>query len=128
MAKLIELNNHLTRLPAVPRELAEPIVLMVAPLAPHLAEELWRRLGHTESLAYEPFPQADPALLVDETVTCVVQVQGKVRDRLEVAPSISDDDLRAQALASEKVAAALDGRGVRTVIVRAPKLVNVVPE
>ncbi|KQX68865.1 leucine--tRNA ligase [Angustibacter sp. Root456] len=128
VAKLIELNNHLTRLPAVPRELAEPIVLMVAPLAPHLAEELWRRLGHTESLAYEPFPQADPALLVDERVTCVVQVQGKVRDRLEVAPGIGDDDLRALALASEKVAAALDGRGVRTVIVRAPKLVNVVPE
>ncbi|HEX3003230.1 MAG TPA: leucine--tRNA ligase [Angustibacter sp.] len=128
VAKLIELNNHLTRLPAVPRELAEAIVLMVAPLAPHLAEELWRRLGHTESLAYEPFPQADPALLVDETVTCVVQVQGKVRDRLEVPPGISDDDLRALALASEKVAATLDGRGVRTVIVRAPKLVNVVPE
>ncbi|MGN6611249.1 MAG: leucine--tRNA ligase [Angustibacter sp.] len=128
VAKLIELNNHLTRLPAVPRELAEPIVLMVAPLAPHLAEELWRRLGHTESLAYAPFPQADPALLVDETVTCVVQVQGKVRDRLEVAPGISDDDLRALALASAKVAAALDGRGVRTVIVRAPKLVNIVPE
>ncbi len=128
VAKLIELNNHLTRLPAVPRELAEPMVLMVAPLAPHLAEELWRRLGHTESLAYEPFPQADPALLVDEAVTCVVQVQGKVRDRLEVPPAVTDDELRALALASEKVAAALDGRAVRTVIVRAPKLVNVVPE
>jgi leucyl-tRNA synthetase len=128
VAKLIELNNHLTRLPAVPRELAEGLVLMVAPLAPHVAEELWRRLGHTESLAFAPFPQADPALLVEESVTCVVQVQGKVRDRLEVSPGISDDDLRERALASEKVAAALAGRGVRTVIVRAPKLVNVVPQ
>ncbi|GAB3593841.1 leucine--tRNA ligase [Angustibacter peucedani] len=128
VAKLIELNNHLTRLDAVPRALAEPLVLMTAPLAPHVAEELWRRLGHGESLAHEPFPQADPALLVDETVTCVVQVQGKVRERLEVPPGIDDDALRELALASEKVTAALAGRAVRTVVVRAPKLVNVVPE
>ncbi|WP_426566353.1 leucine--tRNA ligase [Angustibacter sp. McL0619] len=128
VAKMIELNNHLTRLAAVPRELAEPLVLMTAPLAPHIAEELWHRLGHDGSLAYEPFPQADPELLVEDTVTCVVQVQGKVRDRLEVPPGIAEADLRELALASEKVAAALDGRGVRTVVVRAPKLVNVVPE
>jgi leucyl-tRNA synthetase len=93
-----------------------------------VAEELWSRLGHDESLTFEPFPQADPAMLVEEAVTCVVQVQGKVRDRLEVAPDITDDALRTLALASEKVTAALDGRGVRTVVVRAPKLVNVVPE
>jgi leucyl-tRNA synthetase len=127
VAKLIELNNHLTRLAAVPRELVEPLVLMVAPLAPHLAEELWTRLGHEGTLAYQPFPVADPALLVADTVTCVVQVQGKVRDRLEVVPDISEDDLRALAMASDKVTAALDGREVRTVVVRAPKLVNVVP-
>ena len=109
------------------REAAEALVLMVAPLAPHIAEELWARLGHEDSLAYEPFPVADPALLVEETVTCVVQVDGKVRDRLEVPPVVSDDDLREQALASEAVQRALDGRDVRTVIVRAPRLVNVVP-
>ncbi|GAA4359061.1 leucine--tRNA ligase [Angustibacter luteus] len=128
VAKLIELNNQLTPLAAVPRELAEPLVLMAAPMAPHLAEELWRRLGHDTSLAFEPFPQADPALLVDDTVTCVVQVQGKVRDRLEVPPGIAEDELRELALASDKVVAALAGRGIRTVVVRAPKLVNVVPE
>jgi leucyl-tRNA synthetase len=88
---------------------------------------MWQRLGHQGSLAYEPFPTADPALLVEEAVTCVVQVQGKVRDRLQVPPSVGDDELRALALASERVVAALDGRAVRTVIVRAPKLVNVVP-
>jgi leucyl-tRNA synthetase len=126
-AKLIELNNTLTKLDVVPRELAEPLVLMTAPLAPHLAEELWRLLGHGSTLAFEPFPQADPAYLVQDTVTCVVQVQGKVRDRLEVAPGIGEDELRELALGSEKVATALAGRGVRTVVVRAPKLVNVVP-
>jgi leucyl-tRNA synthetase len=127
VAKLIELNNVVTRLTEVPRELVEPLVLMAAPVAPHVAEELWRRLGHTGSLAYEAFPSADPALLVEDTVVCVVQVQGKVRDRLEVPPSISEDELRERALASERVVAVLDGRDVRTVVVRAPKLVNIVP-
>jgi leucyl-tRNA synthetase len=69
----------------------------------------------------------DPALLVDDTVTCVVQVAGKVRDRLEVVPGIEDDELRELALASDNVQRALDGRDIRTVVVRAPKLVNIVP-
>ena len=127
IARLTELNNALTKLPGgVPRAAAEQIVLMVAPLAPHIAEELWARLGHTESLVHEAFPVADPALLVEDTVTCVVQVRGKVRDRFEVPADISEDDLRELALASEKVQAAAPD-GIRTVIVRAPKLVNVVP-
>ncbi|WP_079170589.1 leucine--tRNA ligase [Mangrovactinospora gilvigrisea] len=128
VAKAIEVNNHLTKAARpVPREVAEQLVQLVAPLAPHVAEELWTRLGHTTSLAYEGFPVADPALVADETVTCVVQVKGKVRDRLEVSPSISEDELRDLALASEGVQRALDGAGVRKVIVRAPKLVNIVP-
>jgi leucyl-tRNA synthetase len=127
IARLIELNNHVTKLDAAPREVVEPLVLMVAPVAPHIAEELWQRLGHDESLAFTPFPEADPALLVEETVTCVVQVAGKVRDRLEVPPSADEDTLRALALESEAVQRALDGRPVRKIIVRAPKLVNVVP-
>jgi leucyl-tRNA synthetase len=127
IARLIELNNSVVKTGTTPREVAEPLVLMLAPLAPHIAEELWSRLGHSETLAFEPFPVADPALLVEETVTCVLQVQGKVRDRIEVPPSIGEDDLRERALASEAVQRALDGRDVRTVVVRAPKLVNVVP-
>jgi leucyl-tRNA synthetase len=127
IARLIELNNHLVKTGTTSREVAAPLVLMVAPLAPHIAEELWSRLGHDGTLAFEPFPVADPALLVEESVTCVLQVAGKVRDRIEVSPSIGEDELRAQALASETVQRALDGREVRTVIVRAPKLVNVVP-
>ena len=100
---------------------------MTAPVAPHIAEELWHRLGHDESLTHAPFPVADPAYLVEESVTCVLQVSGKVRGRIEVAPSVSDDELRELALADAGVQRALDGRGVRTVVIRAPRLVNVVP-
>ncbi|QIM22959.1 leucine--tRNA ligase [Phycicoccus sp. HDW14] len=127
IARLTELNNALTKLEGgVPRHAAEQIVLMVAPLAPHIAEELWSRLGHEDSVVHADFPVADPSLLVDETVTCVVQVKGKVKDRLEVPSDITEDALRELALASPKVQASLEN-GVRTVIVRAPKLVNVVP-
>jgi leucyl-tRNA synthetase len=127
VAKLIVLNNHLTKLERVPRSCAEALVLAVAPFAPHLAEELWSRLGHDESLAYAPFPQADPRFLVAEEVTCVIQVQGKVRDKIQVAPDITEEALKELALAAEGTRRALDGRDVRTVIVRAPKLVNIVP-
>ncbi|MFJ3279938.1 leucine--tRNA ligase [Streptomyces halstedii] len=128
IAKVTELNNHLTKAGGpLSRSVAERLVLLVAPLAPHVAEELWRRLGHTESVVHQDFPVADPAYVVDETVTCVVQVKGKVRARLEISPSISDEELEALALADENVVAALGGAGIRKVIVRAPKLVNIVP-
>lgn len=126
IAKLITLNNHLTSLDRVPREAVEPLVLMTAPVAPHIAEELWERLGHDRSLAHEPFPTADERYLVEDTVTCIVQVKGKVRGRLDVAPSISEEDLTAAALAEPNVVRAIDGAEVRKVIVRAPKLVNIV--
>ena len=126
IARLTELSNALTRLDVVPREAAQALVLMVAPLAPHLAEELWSRLGHEQSLAREPFPVADPAFLVEESVVCVVQIGGKVRERIEVPADIGEAELRDRALALPKVIAAT-ADGVRTVIVRAPKLVNVVP-
>ena len=127
IAKLIAYNNHLTSLPVVPRAALEPLVLMTAPLAPHIAEEMWSLLGHAGSLAHEGYPVADEQYLVEETVTCVLQVQGKVRGRIEVAPTIADDALEALALADPGVQRALAGQDVRIVIVRAPKLVNVVP-
>jgi leucyl-tRNA synthetase len=102
-------------------------VKLVAPLAPHVAEELWRKLGHETTVVHEPFPVADPAYATDESVTCVVQVKGKVKARLEVAPSISEEELEKLALQAPAVVAALGGAGIRKVIVRAPKLVNVVP-
>jgi leucyl-tRNA synthetase len=93
IARIIELTAHASRLPSMPRALAEPLVLMVAPLAPHLAEELWQRLGHPDSLAYEPFPQADPALTTDATVTLPVQINGKVRFTIEVPAAATHDDI-----------------------------------
>ncbi|MFJ9684810.1 leucine--tRNA ligase [Streptomyces bacillaris] len=128
IAKVTELNNHLTKAGGpLSRSVAERLVLLIAPLAPHIAEELWRRLGHSDSVVHQDFPVADPAYVVDETVTCVVQIKGKVRARLEIPPSITDEELEALALADEAVVAALGGAGIRKVIVRAPKLVNIVP-
>ncbi|MBB5831781.1 leucine--tRNA ligase [Brachybacterium aquaticum] len=130
IAKLIELVNHLTKqltaTGTAPREAVEPLVLLVSPLAPHLAEELWARLGHTGGLARAPFPVADPELLKADTVTCVVQVKGKVRHRLEVDPEISAEDLEAAVMAEARVQELLEGQTVRKVIVRAPKIVNIV--
>jgi leucyl-tRNA synthetase len=77
----------------VPRALAEPLVLMVAPLAPHIAEELWQRLGHSGTVAYEPFPQPDPALAAADTVTLPVQVNGKVRFFMEVPAQATQADI-----------------------------------
>ena len=127
IAKMIEFNNVLTKLASVPRAAVEPLVQMVAPVAPHLAEELWARLGHDESLAFAPFPAADPALLVDDTVTCIVQIKGKVRDRLEVPVGIDEVSLRELALGSVRIRDIVGAAEPRMVIVRAPKLVNIVP-
>jgi leucyl-tRNA synthetase len=112
--------------PAV-REAAETLAVMLSLVAPYTAEEIWERLGHEASVAKAGWPAAEAALLVRESVTCVVQVAGKVRDRLEVSPDIAGDELERLALASEKVQAAIGDHGVRKVIVRAPKIVNVVP-
>ncbi len=111
--------------PAV-REAAEALAVMLSLFAPYTAEECWEMLGHEPSVARAGWPVADPALLVEDSVTCIVQVDGKVRDRLEVATSIGEDELRELALATPGAERALAGRGVRTVIVRPPKLVNIV--
>ncbi|MGC4758596.1 leucine--tRNA ligase [Micromonospora trifolii] len=124
IAKLIELTNGLTRLSATPREVAEPLVLMVAPFAPHVAEELWRKLGHDTSLTYADFPTADPALLVADTVTYPVQVNGKVRGRIEVPADAAEETVRAAAL--DAVAATLAGKEPRKVIVVKGRMVSVV--
>ncbi|MDP9101486.1 MAG: leucine--tRNA ligase [Actinomycetota bacterium] len=113
------------------RDGAEALAVMLSCYAPYTAEEAWSRLGHDvdggDSVHRTRWPEADPDLLTEESVTCVVQVAGKVRHRLEVSPDIDETALREMALSSEPVVRALDGRAVRTVIVRVPRLVNVVP-
>jgi leucyl-tRNA synthetase len=111
--------------PAV-REAAEAVAILLSMVAPYTAEEMWERLGHEPTVARASWPAVDDALLVEDFVTAVVQVQGKVRGRLEVSPDISESDLEAAALADAAVQRALDGATVRKVIVRAPKLVNIV--
>lgn len=125
-AKLIEYTNHLTKEGVAARAAIEPLVLMVAPLAPHLAEELWRRLGHDTSLAHGPFPVADERYLIDDTVELPVQVNGKVRGKITVAADADKAALEAAALADEKVLAFLDGATPKKVIVVPGRLVNLV--
>ncbi|WP_280243784.1 leucine--tRNA ligase [Nocardia abscessus] len=127
-AKLIELTNHLTKSypDGAPRSVVEPLVLMLAPLAPHIAEELWDRLGHTASLAHGPFPVADPALLVDESVEYPIQMNGKVRSRIQVPADADNATIEAAALADEKIAALLNGAAPRKLIVVPGRLVNIV--
>ena len=126
IAKLIELTNHLTKVGVSSRAVVEPLVLMLAPLAPHVSEELWSRLGHADSLTHAAYPVADPAHLTSASVTCVVQVLGKVRGKIEVSPDVSDDELTALALAEPNVITSIDGREIRKIIVKAPKLVSIV--
>ncbi|WP_370250462.1 leucine--tRNA ligase [Nocardioides sp.] len=111
--------------PAV-REAAETVAILLSMVAPYTAEEMWERLGHAPSVAQAAWPAVEEQLLVEDSVTAVVQIQGKVRARLEVPPTISEADLEALALADPAVVASIDGREVRKVIVRAPKLVNIV--
>ncbi len=112
--------------PAV-REAVEAIAIMLSLTAPYTAEDMWSRLGHDPCVALAGWPEVDPSLLVQDTVTCVVQIAGKVKDRLEVSPDIDEDALRALALESDAVVRAIGDAGIKTVIVRAPKLVNIVP-
>ncbi len=126
ISKLMVFVRDLTKTGPVPENGARSFVLLLSPFAPHLAEELWERLGHSASLAYEPWPEADPALLIEETYTLVIQVNGKRRGEITVATEASRDDIEAAALDSEIVARYLEGRPPRKVIVVPGRLVNVV--
>jgi leucyl-tRNA synthetase len=135
VARLMELTSAARRAidsgpgpgdPAV-REAADTLAILLSIFAPYTAEEAWELLGREPSVALAGWPVADPALLVQDMVTCVVQVAGKVRDRLEVPPGIGEDELRELALAAPGVIRTLGGAEVRKVIVVPPRLVNIVP-
>jgi leucyl-tRNA synthetase len=133
VARTMELVNHTRKAidqgpgggdPAV-RESAEAIALALSMFAPHTAEDMWERLGHQPSVALQRWPHADHSLLVEESVTAIVQINGKVRHRLEVSPQISASDLEALAMSSEEVQRAIGGKDVVNVVVRAPKVVSI---
>jgi leucyl-tRNA synthetase len=126
IAAMMEFTNHLTPLTVRPRSMLEPFVLLLSPFAPHLAEELWRVLGHKDTLAYEPWPAFDPALTKSDMTEVAVQINGKVRLRLMVPADIDKAALEKLVLADERVRALLEGKQVRKVIVVPGKLVNIV--
>jgi leucyl-tRNA synthetase len=126
ISAMMEFVNHATKLEVRPRSILDPFVLLLAPYAPHIAEELWKALGHTNTLAYEPWPKFDPALTRPDEIEIPVQVNGKLKARLRVPAEISDAELEAAALTDEAVKAQIAGKTVKMVKVVPKKLVNIV--
>ena len=126
ISKLMVMARDITRNAPLPENAARAFVLLLSPFAPHLGEELWQRLGNESTLAYEPWPEADESVLVDDTVTLAVQVNGKRRDEVTVPKDATKDDIEAAALACEGVQRHLEGRDPKKVIVVPGRLVNVV--
>ncbi|MFM7761746.1 MAG: class I tRNA ligase family protein, partial [Acidimicrobiaceae bacterium] len=130
ISKLIELNNaltvHVNAAGTTPREIAVPLTQMLSPLCPHIAEELWQKLGIQTPITYAAFPIADPKLLLSETIEIPVQINGKLRTRLAAPADISDDELRALALADAKVIAALAGATPAKIVIVPKRLINFV--
>jgi leucyl-tRNA synthetase len=126
IAKMMEFTNYFTKQDPRPKSVMETFVLLLAPFAPHIAEELWQVLGHEKTLAYEPWPQADPELLKEDTVEVPVQIKGKLRSRVIVPADTSQEDLEAAARADERIAELLADQQVLKVIVVPGRLVNFV--
>ena len=128
VAKLIEFTNYLTKTypSGAPRAAVTPLVQMVAPLAPHIAEELWAKLGHADTITFEPFPTFEESFLVDATIELPVQINGKVKARINVPTDASKEDTESLALADERVKELTDGKNVVKVIVVPGRMVNLV--
>jgi leucyl-tRNA synthetase len=118
--------NHLSRQTVRPRAVVEKLVLILAPFAPHIAEELWEKLGHTDSLTYEPWPEYDKELIKEKEIELAVQVNGKIRDRIVVSADADEEQIKQRALSSEKVTAAIAGKEPKKIIVIKSRLVNIV--
>jgi leucyl-tRNA synthetase len=126
IARMMEFTNFFTKLADRPRSVLEKFVLLVSPFAPHMAEELWQALGHAETLAYEPWPQFDPALARDDTIEVPVQINGKVRSKLAVPADIDAGALESAARADSRIAELLTGKQVVKAIIVPGRLVNFV--
>jgi leucyl-tRNA synthetase len=126
IAQMMIFVNDATSSPTLPREGITTFLRLLSPYAPHLCEELWQRLGHDELIAHAEWPQWDPELAADETMTIVVQINGKKRDELQVSPDADRDELERLALASEKAQRFIDGASPKKVIVVPGRLVNIV--
>ncbi len=126
ISKLMEFTNAFTGSEVRPKSAMETFTLLLAPMAPHAAEELWQILGHAETLAYEPWPTFDPALLKDDEIEVPVQVNGKLRGRIVVPADADKAALEAAARSDEKIAVLLEGKSVKKVVVVPGKLVNFV--
>ncbi len=118
--------NEYMKLTVRPQKPLEQFVLLLAPFAPHIAEELWQYLGHSNTLAYEPWPQYDPALTIDPEIEIVIQINGKVRDKFMVPADATEEVIKENALNSEKITSLLEGKTIRKVIVIKGRLVNIV--
>ena len=118
--------NHLSKLSVRPKSVLEKFVQLLAPLAPHIAEELWQRLGHADTLAYEPWPEYDRELIKEKEIELAVQVNGKIKDRIVVAADADEQQIKEKALAGEKVIAAIAGKEPKKIIVIKSRLVNIV--
>jgi leucyl-tRNA synthetase len=126
IAKLIEYNNHLTTLNNVPKSSIEPLIIMTSLFAPHIAEELWSKLGHNETITYEDFPEANKEFLKSDKVVCVVQINGKVKAKFDVDPSISKEELAILAMKNSKVKEVIQGLEIIKTISIPPKVVSIV--
>ena len=118
--------NECYKAPTVYKEYAFNFIKMLSCIAPHVCEEMWQLLGHEDTIAYEPWPTYDEAKLVEDTITCVVQVNGKVRGKFEAAVGSSNEELQKQAMELETVQRQLEGKTIRKVIVVKGKVVNIV--
>jgi leucyl-tRNA synthetase len=118
--------NHLSKQNVRPKTVVERFVMILAPFAPHIAEELWEILGHSDSLAYEQWPEYDKSLIKEKEIELAVQVNGKIKDRIIVGADTDEDQIKQKALTSEKVVAALAGKSPKKIIVIKSRLVNIV--
>ncbi|HEY2509865.1 MAG TPA: class I tRNA ligase family protein, partial [Polyangiaceae bacterium] len=126
ISQMMILVKHLGQLEAAPREAVKQLALVLSPYAPHLAEELWQRLGATQSLAYEPWPSYDPALVKDDVVEIGVQVNGKVRGAVQLAVNADEATARAAAFADPKVKPHVEGKTVKKLVYVPGKIINVI--